>query len=139
METNRQRSRNRRLIAAGVAALVAGGLATPAAVAASAPTTEAAPAVSTTPPLLREGSRGASVKDWQATLNRLAAKGTPAQATISEDGLFGPQTRMATQILQRWASIAADGIVGTQTRAVAATAESSAALGGWCESGRLKV
>lgn len=77
---------------------------------------------------LREGSRGTEVRNWQATLNRLADAGMPSQPKIAVDGLFGPRTKTATHIFQRWVHITADGIVGPKTRAMAATTFSSAAL-----------
>ena len=77
---------------------------------------------------LREGSRGTEVRNWQATLNRLADVGMPSQPKIAVDGIFGPRTKTATRIFQRWAHITADGIVGPKTRAMAATTLSSAAL-----------
>jgi peptidoglycan hydrolase-like protein with peptidoglycan-binding domain len=73
-------------------------------------------------PLLREGSRGAAVRDWRATLNKLADKGMPAQAKVAVDGIFGPKTKAATQAFQRWAHITADRIVGPDTYAAVAKA-----------------
>lgn len=60
----------------------------------------------------REGTIGTAVRDWQATLNMLAARGTTSQPQLAVDGVFGPRTRAATQAFQRWANIAADRIVG---------------------------
>jgi murein L,D-transpeptidase YcbB/YkuD len=133
MSTTRGRARRARLAkatAAAAAALMAGGIATAAMTPARAATAGPATAASATTqqPLLREGSRGAAVSDWQATLNKLAAKGMPKQAAIATDGIFGPKTKAATQAFQRWAHITADGIVGSQTRAVAATALGSASM-----------
>jgi peptidoglycan hydrolase-like protein with peptidoglycan-binding domain len=125
-----RRGRAAKVSMVAAAALLAGGLAAAGTVparAATAGTATAAPAAASQP-LLREGSRGAAVTDWQATLNKLAAKGMPSQPKIAADGIFGPKTKAATQAFQRWAHISADGIVGVQTRAVAATALSSAAL-----------
>jgi peptidoglycan hydrolase-like protein with peptidoglycan-binding domain len=73
-------------------------------------------------PVLREGSRGAAVTEWQSTLNKLAAAGKPSQPKIAADGIFGPKTKAATQAFQRWAHITADGIVGVQTYTAAAKA-----------------
>jgi zinc D-Ala-D-Ala carboxypeptidase len=73
-------------------------------------------------PLLREGSQGAAVSDWQSTLNKLVAKGTPTQPKVAVDGIFGPATKAATQAFQRWAHISADGIVGVQTYTAASQA-----------------
>ena len=133
MSTTGGSARRRPLVkatAAGAAVLMAGGIAVtvamPARAAAAAPATVAT--ASAQQPLLREGSRGAAVSDWQNTLNKLAAKGTPAQAKIAVDGIFGPNTKAVTQAFQRWAGIAADGIAGPQTRAASVVALSSAAL-----------
>jgi len=93
---------------------MAGGIATAGITPTRAATGEPVMAVTTaatSQPLLREGSRGAAVSDWQNTLNRLAAKGTPAQTKIAVDGVFGPKTKAATQAFQRWAHVASDGIV----------------------------
>jgi hypothetical protein len=65
-----------------------------------------------TGPILREGSQGAAVRDWQMSL----AIGAGQKVAI--DGAFGPATRAATVNVQRFFRIAADGIVGPQTRAV---------------------
>jgi peptidoglycan hydrolase-like protein with peptidoglycan-binding domain len=125
-----RRSRLTKAAAAAAAALMAAGIATAAITPARAATADPATSASATAnqPLLREGSRGAAVSDWQAALNKLAAKGMPKQGTIAVDGVFGPKTKAATLAFQRWAHITADGIVGSQTRAVAARALSSAAL-----------
>lgn len=79
-------------------------------------------------PMLREGSRGQAVRDWQVMVNRLAADAKPRQGAIATDGVFGPMTRTATLAFQRWAGVAADGVVGPQTWDVANTTVSSAAL-----------
>lgn len=125
-----RRGRVAKTTAVAAAALLAGGIATAAAVPARAAPADQATAVSAAAqqPLLREGSRGAAVSDWQATLNKLAAKGMPSQAKVAVDGIFGAKTKAATVAFQRWAKITADGIVGPQTRAVAATALGSASL-----------
>ena len=131
MWENARRVRRTKVTAAVVATVLAAGLAaTAAALPARAADAGSAAAVATTAsqPLLREGSRGAAVQHWQATLNKLADKGMPAQPKIAADGIFGPKTKAATVAFQKWAHITADGIVGPQTRAVAATALSSTAL-----------
>jgi hypothetical protein len=59
---------------------MAGGIAATAAVVpARAASQDQAPAAPTTSnqPLLGEGSRGATVSDWQATLDKLAPAGKP--------------------------------------------------------------
>ena len=119
------RSRLTKASAAMAATLMAGGIAaTAAAMPARAASLDQASAASapSNQPLLREGSRGAEVSDWQATLNKVAAAGKPGQAKIAVDGIFGPETKAATQAFQRWAHITADGIVGPQTYTAAAQA-----------------
>jgi peptidoglycan hydrolase-like protein with peptidoglycan-binding domain len=113
-----------KVTAAAAAALLAGGLAAAGTVPARAATADTAPAasVAASQPVLREGSRGAAVTEWQSTLNKLAAKGMPSQPKIAADGIFGPKTKAATQAFQRWAHITADGIVGVQTYTAAAKA-----------------
>jgi len=41
---------------------------------------------------------------------------------IAVDGIFGPNTKAATQAFQQWAHITVDGIVGVNTYAAAARA-----------------
>ena len=75
--------------------------------AADAPTTRSA--------VLRLGSRGPAVTDWQRQLNR-----TRPANPISTDGTFGPGTRRATVYFQRARAglgPAGLGIVGPNTRA----------------------
>jgi peptidoglycan DL-endopeptidase CwlO len=79
--------------------------------------------------MLSAGTRGAAVRLWQSTLDRLAVRGKPTQPRIVVDGVFGPATTAATMTLQRFGGVAVDGIVGPRTRAAAATAVSSATLG----------
>jgi len=112
------------------AALLGGSIALAVAAPASAATAGQAQTatVAAQQQLLREGSRGPAVSAWQSTLNKLAAKGTPSQAKVAVDGIFGPATKAATQAFQKWAHIDADGVVGPQTQGVAATTLSSAAL-----------
>ena len=119
-----RRGRLAKAMAAGAAVLMAGGIAAAAAAPARAATAGQATAVTVAAqqPLLREGSRGAAVSDWQATLNKLAAKGTPAQPKVATDGIFGLKTKAATQAFQRWAHITVDGVVGVDTYAAAAKA-----------------
>lgn len=71
----------------------------------------AAPAPSGAP-VLREGSRGPAVADWQRIL--IGANLLPAGAA---DGVFGPATKAATVAVQRKLNVSADGIVGAGTRA----------------------
>ncbi|WP_026691558.1 peptidoglycan-binding protein [Alteribacter aurantiacus] len=58
---------------------------------------------------LRQGSRGASVRNLQDALNSVG------HSAGSADGVFGPQTANAVRSFQRSAGIAADGIAGPQT------------------------
>lgn len=71
-------------------------------------------------PTLHEGDQGAAVRDWQATVNRLASRAEPSQPAIAADGVFGPKTKTATENFQRWAHITLDGIVGVDTYTAAA-------------------
>lgn len=59
-------------------------------------------------PMLRLGSRGESVKSLQKAL-------MDCGAAISDDGIFGPKTRIAVISFQQAAGLAPDGIVGPQT------------------------
>ncbi|HET7657827.1 MAG TPA: peptidoglycan-binding domain-containing protein [Bacillales bacterium] len=59
--------------------------------------------------LLRIGDRGSAAKEWQEQLHAVGFD-------LARDGIYGPNTRNATQDFQRWASIADDGIVGPVTR-----------------------
>jgi peptidoglycan hydrolase-like protein with peptidoglycan-binding domain len=110
-----------------VAAIVAAGSLTATAAYAATPSVTA-PALSVNQPILHEGSQGPAVKNWQALIDQLAARGEPSQPAIAVDGIFGPMTKAATENFQRWAHIIVDGIVGPQTRASASLAVSSAAL-----------
>src|SRR5690554_3856956 len=62
--------------------------------------------------LLRRGSTGQAVRQWQTVLH--GAGLLPANGV---DGIFGPQTEAATKAFQRTLRVSADGIVGPQTRA----------------------
>jgi hypothetical protein len=61
--------------------------------------------------LLRRGSTGIEVSEWQGQLNQVRS------AIIEVDGIFGQNTDAATRDFQRDAGISADGIVGPQSRA----------------------
>jgi peptidoglycan hydrolase-like protein with peptidoglycan-binding domain len=89
-----------------------------AAAATSAELTSSSTAAARHAPLLRQGMRGAAVREWQQQLNvwLRATGGRP----LVVDGVFGPRTHAATVALQRAARIAVDGIVGPQTRAALA-------------------
>ena len=119
-----RRGRATKATAAAVAVLMAGGIAAAVAVPARAATAGPAQAatVAAQQSVLREGSRGAAVSDWQSTLNKLAAAGKAAQPKVAVDGIFGAKTKAATLAFQRWAHIGANGIVGVQTYTAAAQA-----------------
>ena len=59
-------------------------------------------------PVLRLGSRGALVEDWQRILNTVGGH-------LTEDGVFGPATAEATRQFQRQSQLRATGVVGTET------------------------
>lgn len=61
----------------------------------------------TTDGTLREGMRGTAVAEWQVFLG------------ISADGIFGPETTLATKLFQASKGLAQDGVVGPATRAAA--------------------
>lgn len=64
--------------------------------------------------LLREGSRGDSVRLMQEYLRRISQSysGIP---TITADGIFGPATRRAVTAFQNRFGLTADGIIGRNT------------------------
>jgi hypothetical protein len=62
--------------------------------------------------LLRYGSRGAAVSEWQRVANRLGA-------SLAVDGVFGPRTLKATKAIQSKLGVGVDGVVGPITRAAA--------------------
>ncbi|MCL2751557.1 MAG: peptidoglycan-binding protein [Firmicutes bacterium] len=64
--------------------------------------------------LLREGSRGESVRTLQTMLNKSRVL-HPSVPLVSVDGIFGPLTAAAVRAFQRSAGLAADGIVGPIT------------------------
>jgi peptidoglycan hydrolase-like protein with peptidoglycan-binding domain len=111
-------ARTASLLAASL--LVAGaGLPVGQAVAAAAVTTTGATAVTaatTATPILRTGSAGPAVADWQRQLNAVSGAG------LAVDGIFGPRTDHATRNFQASRHIVVDGIVGPQTRAAMAQA-----------------
>lgn len=59
-------------------------------------------------PMLRRGSRGATVKSLQELLNRRGE-------TLALDGIFGPKTEAAVKRFQRSAGLTNDGVVGPRT------------------------
>lgn len=78
------------------------------------PTPPTPPPTSTTPSdgLLKVGSRGQAVVEWQRLLI-----GASLLPTGADDGVFGPNTDAATRAFQRALGVTADGVVGPATRA----------------------
>lgn len=66
--------------------------------------------------VLRRGSSGPAVSEWQRVLNRVPAV-VSARGPLAVDGQFGPATDAATRTAQRAAGVPVDGVVGSQTRA----------------------
>jgi len=66
--------------------------------------------------ILKRGSRGARVGDWQRELNRLGYG-------LEKDNDFGPATEWATRDFQKRAGIVLDGRVGPQTWRAALAAQ----------------
>jgi peptidoglycan hydrolase-like protein with peptidoglycan-binding domain len=82
----------------------------------------AAPAESQQP-LLRLGSHGALVVDWQRILNHWLLTTTDRAdvrlrtslgGALAEDGIFGPKTVQVTRSWQRGSQLAPTGVVGLQ-------------------------
>ena len=69
--------------------------------------------------LLRQGSRGESVRTLQTLLNN-SRKQYPAVPLVAVDGVFGPLTANAVRAFQRNAGLTVDGIVGPITWAALA-------------------
>lgn len=65
--------------------------------------------------LLRVGSRGHDVQDWQRIL-----VGAKLLEAGDVDGIFGPRTEAATKRFQKMLGVDADGIVGPATRTATA-------------------
>lgn len=92
----------------------------PAGAAAPAPEATAGVVASAAPTpsaeLLRVGSRGSQVREWQALLNRLFRSGAVSGRTLVEDAVFGPATARATRAVQAHLRLVQDGVVGHRTR-----------------------
>lgn len=101
------------LLASAALVVTTGALAAPALASAPAPTAVQA---ATADPLLRQGMRGAAVRDWQRVLDRAVVAGVVEASRVRADGIFGPRTRAVTLALQARAGLAQDGIVGPLTR-----------------------
>lgn len=101
------------LLASAALVVTTGAVAAPAL--ATAP---ASPAVSAaaSDPLLRQGMRGAAVRDWQRVLDRAVVAGVVEATRVRADGVFGPRTRAVTLALQARAGLVQDGVVGPLTR-----------------------
>lgn len=63
-------------------------------------------------PMLKQGSSGAAVLQWQGIL-------LASSITLTMDGQFGPETIAATKAWQSAHGLTADGVVGPQTWAKA--------------------
>jgi murein L,D-transpeptidase YcbB/YkuD len=66
--------------------------------------------------IIKLGSSGSAVSAWQSQLNTWLKKTSPSSTPLVPDGVFGPTTQAATQVLQRSAGIIPDGAVGAATR-----------------------
>ncbi len=89
------------------------------------PPSSPAPAYPGTP--LREGARGESVQALQHMINAVAAS-FPSIPHVSEDGVFGPDTKAAILAFQRQFGLTPDGVVGPATwNEMASLAQSLAA------------
>lgn len=75
------------------------------------------PAPQTTSGLIKLGSRGDEVWNWQAHLNKYAG------AKITVDGIFGQGTHNATVNFQRFFGLTPDGVVGQKTLGAMALAK----------------
>ncbi|MBM7662194.1 peptidoglycan hydrolase-like protein with peptidoglycan-binding domain [Bacillus mesophilus] len=69
--------------------------------------------------VIKEGSKGESVKNMQRALN--LAMG----AELSEDGIFGPNTKTAVLAFQESKKLAKDGVYGPNTHAALSKAVNS--------------
>ena len=64
--------------------------------------------------ILKVGSRGSNVLDLQKDLNMIRRR-YPSIIYLSEDGIFGQNTKKAVMEFQRLTGLSVDGIVGNQT------------------------
>ena len=100
------------LAVAVVAAAMDLGVPSPAA--AAAPTSVSASQGTTS--LLRAGSTGLAVREWQDLMNHAFTSGTVDHPVLAVDGEYGPATASATRAVQAASRIVQDGIVGPATR-----------------------
>lgn len=107
----------RHAVAAAAALAVAGSLFAVPSVALATASTSGVMAATTASrhPLLRQGSTGAAVREWQSV-----AASVLGENRIAVDGVFGPQTSSATREVQKMFGLVPDGIVGPRTWAATA-------------------
>lgn len=77
------------------------------------------PVISKSRPILKRGSTGASVKEWQGIVNSWLNTTGKNYAPLKVDSVFGAQTEMYTKLYQTAHGLTADGIVGPKTWEVA--------------------
>ena len=104
------------LAAAVLAAALGVGVPAPASAAAPPADRAAALAARSSTPLLRPGSTGLAVREWQDLLNRAVSGRTIDSPALTVDGVYGPRTAAATRALQAAAGLVPDGVVGPATR-----------------------
>lgn len=80
--------------------------------------------------VLKEGSKGESVKIMQNALNKAMG------AELSEDGIFGPNTKTAVVAFQKSQKLSPDGIYGPKTHSALSKAVNSF---GFADTSVLKV
>lgn len=116
MTVTRTTLRTRRTYAATAALAVAGSLlaVAPSALAATpsslAQTVVSAASVARDQPVVRRGSTGAAVREWQTVVTWVLGSDS-----IAVDGVFGPRTESATREVQRLFDLVDDGVVGPRT------------------------
>lgn len=104
------------LPAVAVAAALGLGVPATASAAGAPPSAHALQAQQDGPGLLRVGSRGLVVHEWQHLMNRAFTGGTVDHPVLVVDGVYGPATASGTRAVQAAAGIAQDGVVGPATR-----------------------
>lgn len=101
------------VVAVGAAAM---GLGAPGPAVAAAPPSAQASWQDAGASLLRVGSHGLVVREWQDLMNRAFSGGTVDHPVLAVDGVYGPATASGTRAVQAAAGIAQDGVVGPATR-----------------------